>query len=317
VLKYQDAFYAQAIPYMCSNYSRLFGLTGTVGGQPERDYLRREYGAEITKVPRFLSTCRGFDGSKQLVRTECAVEKGEAAQFAKIVQLALAKRTSVPVLVICQTPKQVSRLKAAMLAAHADDLREDELQVLLEGEGDVNDVTQKSEGSGRDFYRVTITDYFGGRGHDYICIDNKIDLSGGMLLILTQIPESQREWVQWLGRTARQDKKGQWALILNSEDKPQSGIHEVDPRSNGDQFIDACFARRDEDMAQRVLVRKELADQGKAVNRFCDLYYAERGLTARTRWEMFQFLRGNDHHGQYPTPSRAAMERHLGKRLPN
>eukprot|EP00935_MAST-01C_sp_MAST-1C-sp1_P001407 g1407.t1 len=318
-LRYSDAFYTQSIPHMINSYARLFGLTGTVGGQPEREHLRREYAAEVTKVPRFLHTCRGFDGSKQLVRTECIVEQGEAAQFAKIASLALAKRRQVPVLVVCQNPRQVSRLQKAMLAAHGSDgtLRGDELQVLLEHEGDVNDVTQRSE-SGRELYRITVTDYFGGRGHDFICIDNKIDAAGGMMLILTQIPESQREWVQWLGRTARQDKKGQWALVLNSADEPQCDMGKEGALVAGkeDAFIQACFRKRNEDMARRVKARKQLADEGKVVNQFCDLYYAEKGLTDQSRWPMFQFLREHEHRGQYPTPSRRAMESFLGRRLP-
>ena len=46
------------------------------------------------------------------------------------------------------------------------------------------------------------------------------------------------------------------------------------------------------------------------------LYYAEKGLTDQSRWPMFQFLREHEHRGQYPTPSRRAMEGFLGRRLP-
>ena len=58
---------------------------------------------------------------------------------------------------------------------------------------------------------VTVTDYFGGRGVDYKVKDKQIDKNGGLLVIVTSIPNT-REWIQWKGRTARQDKKGQYQV---------------------------------------------------------------------------------------------------------
>eukprot|EP01048_Picozoa_sp_COSAG05_P040357 COSAG05_NODE_20626_length_278_cov_0.575419_1_plen_87_part_10 len=39
------------------------------------------------------------------------------------------------------------------------------------------------------------------------------------MVIITDIPDSQREWVQWIGRTARQDKNGQISVLLNRQDE--------------------------------------------------------------------------------------------------
>lgn len=58
----------------------------------------------------------------------------------------------------------------------------------------------------------------GGRGHDYRVVDPGIDDRGGLLLILTWVPWSEREWIQFLGRTGRQDHAGQFAVFLNSQD---------------------------------------------------------------------------------------------------
>ena len=43
--------------------------------------------------------------------------------------------------------------------------------------------------------RVTITDKFGGRGHDFQVIDKEANANGGMLVIATSIPD-EREWIQ-------------------------------------------------------------------------------------------------------------------------
>eukprot|EP00966_Prymnesium_polylepis_P146911 3393131-Prymnesium_polylepis.1 len=42
-----------------------------------------------------------------------------------------------------------------------------------------------------------------------------------MLVIATSIPD-EREWIQWKGRTARQDRPGQFHVILNKQAKPFS-----------------------------------------------------------------------------------------------
>jgi len=40
-----------------------------------------------------------------------------------------------------------------------------------------------------------------------------------MLVIATSVPD-EREWIQWKGRTARQDRPGQFYVILNTKAKP-------------------------------------------------------------------------------------------------
>ena len=53
------------------------------------------------------------------------------------------------------------------------------------------------------YFRITVTDWFGGRGHDFDCMDEGANAHGGMLVIATDVPDA-REWIQWKGRTARQ-----------------------------------------------------------------------------------------------------------------
>ena len=82
--------------------------------------------------------------------------------------------------------------------------------------------------SGR-YCRVTVTDYFGGRGHDYKCKDPTAEQKGGMLVIATSIPD-EREWIQWKGRTARQDYRGQYKVILSEKD-------DIFTRDNGKDYL--------------------------------------------------------------------------------
>lgn len=50
-------------------------------------------------------------------------------------------------------------------------------------------------------------------------VDREANANGGMLVIATSIPD-KREWIQWKGRTARQDRPGQFQVVLNLKSKP-------------------------------------------------------------------------------------------------
>ena len=69
------------------------------------------------------------------------------------------------------------------------------------------------------YFRITVTDWFGGRGHDFDCMDERANAAGGLLVIATSIPDA-REWTQWKGRTARQDRPGQYMVVLSEQEEP-------------------------------------------------------------------------------------------------
>merc|ERR1711879_290578 len=73
------------------------------------------------------------------------------------------------------------------------------------------------------------TDPSGGRGYDYRVDDPRVDAEGGLLLILEFVPDSKRTWIQFLGRTARQDRKGQYLTVLLTKDYEQlQGLQEIE-----------------------------------------------------------------------------------------
>ena len=85
----------------------------------------------------------------------------------------------------------------------------------------IDDATKRLGGADDNRCRVTVTDRFGGRGHDFQVADKESNANGGMLVVATSIPD-EREWIQWKGRTARQDRPGQFVVLLNSQAKPLS-----------------------------------------------------------------------------------------------
>ena len=48
------------------------------------------------------------------------------------------------------------------------------------------------------YFRITVTDHFGGRGHDFDCMDESANAHGGMLVIATSMPDT-REWTHTVG----------------------------------------------------------------------------------------------------------------------
>merc|ERR1719498_2313731 len=75
-----------------------------------------------------------------------------------------------------------------------------------------------TNGAATRLWRVTVTTAIGARGQDYHISDEVVDEKGGFLLVLEYVPDSEREWIQFLGRTARHDHPGQYAVVLNTDD---------------------------------------------------------------------------------------------------
>lgn len=108
----------------------------------------------------------------------------------------------------------------------------------------IDDATKRLGGKADSRCRVTVTDKFGGRGHDFqVCrspasprispdlprdlfspsdfqvVDKESNANGGMLVITTSVPD-EREWVQWKGRTSRQDRPGHLYVLLDTSGAP-------------------------------------------------------------------------------------------------
>lgn len=66
--------------------------------------------------------------------------------------------------------------------------------------------------------KVTYLTRIFGRGLDFVCRDDEVEKAGGVHVIQTFLSEDISEEIQIKGRTARQGKKGFYALILDCDD---------------------------------------------------------------------------------------------------
>jgi len=127
------------------------------------------------------------------------------------------------------------------------------------------------------YYPITVTDPWGGRGHDFRCHNEKIDVKGGLLLLVTSVPQ-EREWTQWKGRTARQDRKGQYDIILSREDAPFSGGGAImkscsDGMEQSASLVKALLKETDEANLKKLDEMKTGLDQGRHLAEVSDKYY--------------------------------------------
>ena len=146
--------------------------------------------------------------------------------------------------------------------------------------------------------RITVTDPFGGRGHDFSVRDDHehVELHGGMLVITTFIPESERDWIQWKGRTARSDNKGQYAVMLRRDPLEKS-----DPEKQKDpaflagftlgggarynpSIIEELLGIQDKKKEKKIQEDEVTISKGKRLNELCDNYYLTHKTGLAGRW---------------------------------
>ena len=201
--------------------------SGSLGSPAEKAYLVDTYNSEVIYVPPFLTTCTGAKKYQaSLENGKVTIENNRSNQIRGVVELALRKQKQVPVIVVCQDARVARRVHQEL--RHSSQ----HVQLLLEKTKDgrpmnysylveqaTKPVTQNQTEQVLQ-WRTTVTDVFGGRGQDYRINDDDVDAAGGLLVIAMSIPLSEREFIQWKGRTARGDRRGQYALILNAEDAP-------------------------------------------------------------------------------------------------
>jgi hypothetical protein len=294
----QTRFFVQSTPHMLRQYSAIIGLSGSLGSPAEIEFLSTMYGAKTIDCPPFLDTCKGVKKSPPtLVADEVQVHAGDAAHRAAVVALARKHSETVPVVVLCNTQQAARSMLAAFPQA---DRTRGAVQLYLEHDADgkrmdSSAIVQKATqpcGAGKDkVWRITVSDLFGGRGTDYRIADKSVDDAGGLLVVASFIPESKREWVQWQGRTARSDRAGQYAVVLERGAEPVRGDasmltkHVMDPAAPGvahkKTLIDELLARRDVKCLEQLETLKASITSGMCLNEMCDRFWVkEGGMTA-------------------------------------
>lgn len=297
---FQERLFVASRPRVFRKYHRILGLSGSIGSKPEQAFLRETYGAVFFKVPPFLKTCKGSPFHEAVPvplghqRRAVFVESSAEAQLQRLAEVAFEARERVPVLVIARdrgvADHFVERLRGVArsrgLGAIAEDVVRSLSRTLYESHPEqwkenLNRATLPCGGdagtSGKS-WRVTITDPRGARGTDYRMDDLGVDAQGGLLLIPTAVPTSRREWTQFLGRTARQDCKGQYCCILGAEDYRAltQKYREALPNDGGPSTVETVLRWGDREAAERIRKSAALYNCGLRMNELCEEVFGNR-----------------------------------------
>ena len=301
-------------PYMYNKYACIFGLTGSVGGEAERAYIQKTYLAVPYEVPQFLHTCEHThkDEARNL---GVFIRPSTAAMIDEVVATAKRHYRDVPVLIITRGAEsdELRRVYNALYATIAEDPdepmprasawarrmrrvqgiqrlqeRNDNGELMVdECDAIVERATKRCYNDAREaYFRVTVTDWFGGRGHDFDCMDERANAAGGMLVITTSVPDA-REWTQWKGRTARQDRPGQYMVVLSAEEEPfrsEAGLAEALGASAPNEAVAALLERKDTSIRESLLSFEAQQARGAWQNELCERYYCERPRAADACW---------------------------------
>lgn len=174
---YQSRFYLQCMVYMLQQYEQIIGLSGSLGSPAEIRYLTKTYNASCFTVPPFLSTCNNVEKESPVLIDDCAyIYETYVQHDQSIADRALVLSVTVPVLIIMETDADVLRLFDALNSRTSAGRVQKLLQVdngaNMPWTSIVRDATVQM--SGATGYRITITNYWGGRGHDYVASDENV-----------------------------------------------------------------------------------------------------------------------------------------------
>jgi hypothetical protein len=204
--RFQSVFHSQSLCYTMKQYDFICGLSGSLGSPSERESNNQLYRTWNIHVPPFLNTCNEVVKAMPTLIDNCVyVYDSDQEQFNKLMETARNLAQGVPVLIIMENAAVVHQLynlfttgstrsakspsagpsngnksspanssTSALKSLYHDDSVQVLLNVGLNGQlMDWDQIVQNATrprdvGQG---YRITITDYWGGRGHDYLVTD--------------------------------------------------------------------------------------------------------------------------------------------------
>ncbi|KAF5896891.1 uncharacterized protein DAT39_013401, partial [Clarias magur] len=177
----------------------IFGVSGTLGGDADKDFLARHYKADCYIIPAHqrqkvteLPTVQVRGGTEQWIQTLCAT-------VSKV-----SNRGQV-VLVVCEDVNTANKLNDKMAAKTKH-------SVTMYTMSESHNIEKQEFNNGQ----IIITTNLGGRGTD-IKVTKEVYHAGGLFVLLTYFPNNRRVEKQVFGRTGRKGTSGMVQLILNHD----------------------------------------------------------------------------------------------------
>ncbi|XP_051987382.1 uncharacterized protein LOC127647274 [Xyrauchen texanus] len=182
--------------------SGIFGVSGTLGGNADQDFLAKHYKAKSYTVPAHrhkrvveLPVIQVKGGNHQWIQTICETS------------WKVAERGQV-ILVICEDVKTADELHEKI----QDGGRIKAEQITLYTISEKHNIERENFCAGR----IIIATNLGGRGTD-IKVDESVNKCGGLFVLLTYFPHNRRVEKQIFGRTSRKGNPGMVQMVVNCD----------------------------------------------------------------------------------------------------
>ncbi|XDV26047.1 hypothetical protein PO909_029851, partial [Leuciscus waleckii] len=182
--------------------SGIFGVSGTLGGKADQDFLARHYKAKSYTVPAHRH--------KRVVELPVVQVKGGNHQWIQTIcetSWKIAERGQV-VLVICEDVKTADELLEKIQGGG----RFKAEQITLYTISEKHNIEREKFCAGR----IIIATNLGGRGTD-IKVDESVNKCGGLFVLLTHFPHNRRVEKQIFGRTSRKGNPGMVQMVVNCD----------------------------------------------------------------------------------------------------
>ena len=190
--------------------TNIFGLTGTLGSNSERDLLANLYQLDTVYIPPYKT--------RRLVELDGFVFNGYKpwldAVTSNILEVSAKGRA---VLVICETIHKVDIIHGALNRRVKDTARE--LSISRYVEGSAADIALAKLQPGQ----IVLATNLAGRGTD-LKLSTGVLAAGGLHVSVTFLPENVRVEEQAFGRAGRQGDPGTAQIFVNLNDKSIRGI---------------------------------------------------------------------------------------------
>ncbi|KAJ1212503.1 hypothetical protein NDU88_000159 [Pleurodeles waltl] len=187
----------------------MFGVSGTLGDEPEVEFLRKHYKVSCSIMPTHRHT-------KKTELPTLQVEGGHDAWIKSICDH-VKERTSPnrwgkgqAALVVCEDVKTAEKLQKELIELK---VVPNPNKITLYTRSDKDNIEKSNFDAGD----VIIATNLGGRGTD-VKITKEVNKSGGLFVILTHFPTNMRVEKQIFGRTSRKGNPGMVQMILNYEE---------------------------------------------------------------------------------------------------
>ncbi|PWA24672.1 hypothetical protein CCH79_00016163 [Gambusia affinis] len=179
----------------------IFGVSGTLGGEAEKAFLKRQYKTASYIIPAHRH--------KKLVELPAVQVSGGKTEWIQVIcetTWRTAGRGQV-VLIICEDVKTAKELKSKIQVQ-----KEHSAKISMYTISEKHNIEKETFRKGH----IIIATNLGGRGTD-INVHQEVNECGGLFVLLTYFPGSHRVERQVFGRTARKGNPGMAQMILNRD----------------------------------------------------------------------------------------------------